>query len=78
MHSDFKEAVLEALEAFDPVQKTTFRLRYQENQSIREIGQSLDCSEGTVKSRLFYTTKKLARMLDALNPYTAECNPESE
>ena len=75
---DFKEAVLEALEAFDPVQKTTFLLRYQENQSIREIGQSLDCSEGTVKSRLFYTTKKLARMLDALNPYTAECNPESE
>ena len=75
---DFKEAVLEALEAFDPVQKTTFLLRYQENQSIREIGQTLNCSEGTVKSRLFYTTKRLARMLDALNPFTAECHPESE
>ena len=72
----FKEAVVEALEAFDPTQRTTFLLRYQENRSIREISQTLDCSEGTVKSRLFYTTRKLAGILEALNPYASDCNPE--
>ncbi len=72
----FREAVVEALAAFDPDQRTTFLLRYQENRSIREIGQAIDCSEGTVKSRLFYTTRKLARMLEALNPYAPECTTE--
>ncbi len=72
----FRRAVVEALEAFDPDQRTTFLLRYQESHSIREIGRILDCSEGTVKSRLFYTTRKLAGMLEALNPYTSECNAE--
>ena len=39
---------------------------------LKEIGKILGCSEGTVKSRIFYTTRKLARELRAFNPYKAE------
>ncbi len=40
--------------------------------SLKEIGDILGCSEGTVKSRLFYTTHKLASRLKAFNPYRTE------
>ncbi|MFQ5641300.1 MAG: sigma factor-like helix-turn-helix DNA-binding protein [bacterium] len=43
-------------------------LRFQENFSIKEIGEILECSEGTIKMRLFYTTKRLAVRLKAFNP----------
>jgi len=35
--------------------QTTFLLRFQENLTIKEISEILECSEGTVKSRLFHT-----------------------
>ncbi len=66
--SEFKEALLKELTKLDQVKQSTFLLRFQEDFSIREIGEILECSEGTVKSRLFYTTKHLARKLKAFNP----------
>lgn len=48
--------------------KTVFLLRYQQELSIKEIALILDCSEGTVKSRIFYALKKLAIRLQAFNP----------
>ena len=42
------------------------------NKNTKEIGKILGCSEGTVKSRIFYTTRKLAKKLQAFNPYKAE------
>jgi len=53
-------------------QQKTFLLRFQQNLSIREISEILECSEGTIKSRLFYTTKKLATKLTAYNPNKTE------
>lgn len=48
--------------------RLTFLLRYQEEFTIAEISEILGCAEGTVKSRLFYCTKKLAAKLSAFNP----------
>lgn len=45
--------------------RQTFELRYFEHNSIKEIAQIMQCSEGTVKSRLFYTLKALAKNLGA-------------
>jgi RNA polymerase sigma-70 factor (ECF subfamily) len=68
----FEQALFDELEKLDDGHRSAFLLRYQENFSIREIGEILGCSEGTVKSRLFYTTQKLASKLKAFNPYKSE------
>lgn len=66
--SEFKEVLLKELTKLDQLKQSTFLLRFQENLSIKEISEILECSEGTVKSRLFYTTKYLAKKLNAFNP----------
>lgn len=66
----FMEELLLQLEEFDENQKTTFLLRYEENLSIKEISEVLSCSEGTVKSRLFYTLRKLSERLKHFAPET--------
>ncbi|WNJ20891.1 RNA polymerase sigma factor [Pontibacter sp. G13] len=48
--------------------REVFVLRFQEGMSIREISQIMTCSEGTVKSRIFYALKKLANSLKAFDP----------
>lgn len=68
----FEKALLTELDKLDDGHRTAFLLRHQQNLSIRKIGEVLGCSEGTVKSRLFYTTQKLAAKLKAFNPYKAE------
>lgn len=57
------------LRKLKPLHRSVFLLRYQENLSVKEIGQILDCPEGTVKSRLHYTTQKLAHRLKDYNPF---------
>jgi RNA polymerase sigma-70 factor (ECF subfamily) len=59
----FTKNVFEELESFDEMHKTAFLLRYREGFSVKDIGQILEISEGTVKSRLFYTRKRLAERL---------------
>lgn len=49
----------EALEALPSEQKAVFVLRVYENQSYREIAQTLGLSEGTVMSRLSRARQKL-------------------
>lgn len=46
--------------------RETFKLRYFEHLSLKEIAEVMECSEGTVKSRLYYALKALA---DKLKPY---------
>jgi len=65
---NFNENLLSTLNTFDPMQRSTFLLRYQENYSIKTISEILGCSEGTTKSRLFYATRKLAEKLREFNP----------
>ena len=64
----FLHALMDELDELSADQRTTFLLRHQENCSIREIGQILNCSEGTIKSRLHHITRKLASRLRARNP----------
>jgi len=59
----FNEKLLEALRELDEVKRTTFELRFNQEMSILEISEVMTCSEGTVKSRLFYTLKELNRKL---------------
>ena len=48
--------------------REVFVLRYQEEHSIKEISTIMNCSEGTIKSRIFYALRKLSRSLQAFNP----------
>lgn len=58
-HADFRAALDQALNELDEAKRSTFLLRFDEEQSIKEISEALECSEGTVKSRIFYTLKHL-------------------
>lgn len=56
----FNEALDEALSTLDENKRMTFEMRFRQELSIKEIAAAMDCSEGTVKSRLFYTLKALS------------------
>jgi RNA polymerase sigma-70 factor (ECF subfamily) len=60
---EFNLRLTEALGELDEVKRTTFELRFRHEMSIEEISQVMQCSEGTVKSRLFYTLKQLNQRL---------------
>ena len=64
----FIEELYKELDKLDESHKTVFILRHRENFGIKEISQIMNCAEGTVKSRLHYTSKKLAEKLHAFNP----------
>ncbi|MCB0518411.1 MAG: RNA polymerase sigma factor [Lewinellaceae bacterium] len=59
----FEKHLALALEQLDETLRQCFVLRYQEEMSLKEIADIQDCPEGTVKSRLFYTIKKLSGKL---------------
>lgn len=68
----FQRALFRELGKLEENHRTTFLLRHQNDFSIKEISDVLGCSEGTTKSRLFYTTKKLASQLSAFHPKRSE------
>ncbi len=68
----FENHLLKQLMKMNPDYQTTFLLRFQENLSIKEISEILECAEGTIKSRLFHTTRKLMNQLKEFNPNCVE------
>ncbi len=68
--NQFNEKLEEALGQLDDVKKETFVMRYRQELSIREISEIMECSEGTVKSRLFYTLKILNSKLNVYRDLT--------
>jgi RNA polymerase sigma-70 factor (ECF subfamily) len=59
----FAAKLKEVLQNIDEPHKSTFVLRYFDELSLKEISEIHQCSEGTVKSRLFYTLRKIAARL---------------
>jgi len=70
--NDFKNALFQELDKLDENHRSAFLLRYQQNLCIEEISEILNCPEGTVKSRLYYTAKRLATRLRAFKPYSTQ------
>lgn len=61
-HIDEKDFFLrldQILEELSEEHRNVFIWRYKEELSLKEIAQIAQCSEGTVKSRLFYALKKI-------------------
>lgn len=67
-HERFRNRLQHELTELDDAQRSTFVMRYHDELSIKEIAVAMSCSEGTVKSRLFYTLKKLAGRLKEFDP----------
>jgi RNA polymerase sigma-70 factor, ECF subfamily len=57
-----------SLDQLEHVHKTAFVLRYMEQFSLNEIAEITETSLGTVKSRLFYATKKITDLLKDYDP----------
>ncbi len=66
--SEFKLALTKAVNTLEGNKKDTFILRFKHELSIKEIAEITQTSEGTVKSRIFYTLRELAVMLKEFNP----------
>jgi RNA polymerase sigma factor (sigma-70 family) len=66
--SMFNDMLYKELEALEEVQRSTFLMRFKMDLSIKEIAEIHECSEGTVKSRIFYTLKKLSEKLKMFDP----------
>jgi RNA polymerase sigma-70 factor, ECF subfamily len=65
---EFNKALYSELEKLEEIQRTTFLMRYKMDLSIKEIADITESNEGTVKSRLFYTLKKLSEKLQVFDP----------
>lgn len=64
----FRELLKQSLDLLEHPHKTAFVLRYMEQFSLNEIADITEVSLGTVKSRLFYATKKMTEHLKAYDP----------
>ncbi len=65
-----QEDLSRALETLSHKQRIIFVLRFYHDLPIKEIGEIVQCSAGTVKSQLFRTVRKLQK---ALFYYRSEC-----
>ena len=68
--ANFRDRLDAELDRLEPDHKATFVMRYHEDMAIKEIAGVFGISEGTVKSRIFYTLKKLAERLNEFDPRT--------
>lgn len=64
----FLKALQKGIDNLEHHHKTVFVLRYLEHFSLNEIAEITESSLGTVKSRLFYATKKITDQLKHFDP----------
>jgi RNA polymerase sigma factor (sigma-70 family) len=61
--ASFEEKLARAIDGLDEARKQIMVLRFFDDLSIKEISDIVKCSEGTVKSRIFYTLQNLREQL---------------
>jgi RNA polymerase sigma-70 factor (ECF subfamily) len=66
--NDFSNDLQNVLKDLDDKHSEVFVLRHVDGMSVKEVAETLNISSGTVKSRLFYATKKVAGQLAFYNP----------
>lgn len=66
-YTEFNYSLENELKNLKETHRTAFILKYKEDLSIKEIAKIMECSEGTIKSRLHYTVKRLAQSLAKYN-----------
>ncbi len=64
----FRQLLRESMQNLEHHHKTVFILRFMEKFSLNEIAEITETSLGTVKSRLFYATRKMAEQLKEYDP----------
>lgn len=64
----FLGALQKSIDELEHYHKTVFVLRYLEHFSLNEIAEITESSLGTVKSRLFYATRKITESLKHFDP----------
>lgn len=64
----FQLSLEKALQKLSAEHRSVIILKYQEELSIKEISEIMKCSEGTVKSRVYYALKKLSKVLHMYHP----------
>jgi RNA polymerase sigma-70 factor (ECF subfamily) len=62
-HQELRRRIEEALQRISPEHREVILLREVQGFDYKEIADALDCSIGTVMSRLFYARKKLQKLL---------------
>jgi len=70
----FKSSLAKALNTLSKEHRNVYLLRFHMGLPLKAIAEIMECSEGTVKSRLFYTLKKLGTQLHSFNPKKAAEN----
>lgn len=66
--SALRRALNEEIHKLDQAGKSILILRFKMKMSIKEIAAVTDIPEGSVKSKIFYTLKKLSKTLEPYNP----------
>ncbi len=62
-HDDIRQRIDEAIERLSPDHRAVILMKEVEGLQYQEIAEAMECSIGTVMSRLFYARKKLQSML---------------
>lgn len=70
--ADLSIRLKEIIDELSVVQRETILLYYFNDMSIEEIAQTMDCSEGTVKSRLFLARKAIKTEIEEQEKKTGE------
>ena len=74
---ELDQAVMKALSALPPKQRTVMVLRCIENMGYSEIAKALGCRKGTVKSRIHSARKKMMEQLSEYG-FSSLCKPLSQ
>lgn len=61
---DMRQQLLRLMDQLTEEHREVLKYTYFEDKSIREVGELLNISENTVKTRMFYARKRLAQLLE--------------